>query len=205
MMKEEESGKTGLSGQYLDSIENTIMKMDTVINDLHAFLIHSRKTMTVRLILVDMMVEEILGDYTDEIQSETINVIVSSDQKVPVYTDYNKLRNILSNLICNAIRYQDERKSLHEVRISVNVSSEICKVEIRDNGIGISEQVLPDIFNLFFKGTETEPNNGVGLYVTHSLVSSLGGELTVESKEDEGSCFSFYIPNLWSPGTSREA
>lgn len=204
MMKEEESGKTGLSGQYLDSIENTIMKMDTVINDLHAFLVHSRKTMTVRLILVAMMVEEILGDYRNEIQSGDIKVILSSDQQLPVYTDYNKLRNILSNLISNAIRYQDARKSNHEVRISIYVTGENCNVQIRDNGIGIPDEILPHIFNLFFNGSQTEPGKGVGLYVTQGLVSSLGGELMVESTGGEGSCFAFCIPNLWSPGTSRE-
>jgi CheY-like chemotaxis protein len=66
------------------------------------------------------------------------------------------------------------------------------KVSIKDTGIGIPKKNLPKIFDLYF--TTKNTGNGLGLSVSHSIINKHGGIITVDSRENEGTTFSFYVP-----------
>lgn len=113
---------------------------------------------------------------------------------VDLNSDSHLLQRILSNLLTNAIKYS------HQGTIILKVSndSEFLFIEVKDSGIGIDEDKLADIFDLYSKsGEESSKRNdshGLGLFIVKNLVSNLGGEVTVSSQLGVGSTFLVKLP-----------
>jgi len=105
--------------------------------------------------------------------------------------DPEKIQNIISNLLANAIKFTPEEGRIH---ISLQVFDDRWLCEVRDDGLGISEKDQAHIFDRFFQARTEVVGTGIGLSLTRELVHLLGGKIEVESREGEGSTFRFYIP-----------
>lgn len=104
-----------------------------------------------------------------------------------VYTDYTKMRQILTNIIGNAVKFTKEG----EIEISAKiVDNKKLRIVIRDTGIGIKEEYLDKIFEPFIQAdssnTREFKGTGLGLAITKKLVELLSGEIKVDSKFGEG-------------------
>lgn len=181
---------------YLQSIENTVTKMESMLNDLEQFLTNSRQDITTRSIDAKEFVSEVLQEFQDTIEENKINTVITIEQSIPLYTDQNRFRIVLFQLISNAIVYQDFKKEKRQMSISIKVKPSLCIVQIRDNGIGMDEEIKARIFHLFYRGSEKSAGAGVGLYITKEVLNKMGGVMSVTSKAGKGTCFSFSIPNL---------
>jgi len=113
--------------------------------------------------------------------------------------DPNRLRQIISNLLSNALKYTEEgfvRIHLREVAKRDDRVVLFCDVE--DSGVGIAKESLESIFDNFTRveGFETRHNEGMGLglAIVRNLLQQMGGRMMVSSEPGEGSCFSFELP-----------
>jgi signal transduction histidine kinase/purine-cytosine permease-like protein/DNA-binding NarL/FixJ family response regulator len=124
---------------------------------------------------------------------------------LPAYirADGKRLRQILLNLLGNAVRFTDRGS----VTLRIDMSREVARLEVIDTGIGIAEQDLERIFMPFERGSagrrSGEPGTGLGLTITHLLTSLMGGELTVRSRPGVGSTFSvrLYLSEVAPPAS----
>lgn len=107
--------------------------------------------------------------------------------------DMKWMREALGNIVDNALKYTPEGG---RVNISAAASSFFVKVDVADNGIGIDEEEIPQIFSRFYRGTSAgeESGVGIGLYLAREIVSACKGYIKVYSKRGEGSIFSVYLP-----------
>jgi signal transduction histidine kinase/CheY-like chemotaxis protein len=118
-----------------------------------------------------------------------------------VQGDTSRLRQILINLLANAVRYTQRG----EVRLKIAWQSEIAVFEICDTGCGIPAEDMERIFLPFERGTGAEPasvpGTGLGLTITRLLVELAGGQLTLSSTPGRGSVFrvKLYLPRVVSP------
>jgi len=115
--------------------------------------------------------------------------------KLPmVNTDGEKLKHILQNLINNAIKFTEEGS----VTISARHISQAIEFKVKDTGIGMPNETLPSIFQMFRQldgsGTRSYGGAGVGLYIVKKFVELLNGKIEVESVLDKGSTFTVIIP-----------
>jgi signal transduction histidine kinase len=105
------------------------------------------------------------------------------------------LREVLANLVSNAIKYRDENKDRHLLRISVHPHGQRrvrCFVE--DNGIGIPPNFVPQLFEMFARVDKNRSGGlGLGLSIVKRLVHKMGGEVGVESSFGEGTTFWFTL------------
>lgn len=112
-----------------------------------------------------------------------------------VQIDADKLYQVLLNLLVNAIKYSPEGG---KVVISAGEEEDCVRFMVMDEGIGISSEHLPHIFERFYRVEEGErkgaPGTGLGLYVSKNLIEEMGGRIWVESIEGKGSCFYFELP-----------
>ncbi|GEM_PF-1398817 len=118
-----------------------------------------------------------------------------------VLVDQERMAQVLSNLVDNALRYTPEG-GIITVTTNVTVAEERTwgTVTVADTGIGIPEDELPYIFDRFFRGMEVRamqlPGTGLGLSIVREIVEFHGGKVTVESRVGEGSTFTVWLPLL---------
>ena len=144
--------------------------------------------------------KEIIEDLVNLNRKRFINKkveIVSNYGELPetIYGDKDKVKQIVSSLLSNAIKYTDNGKI--EVSVSSSVKKDKCDIEIvvKDTGKGISEDNIDLIFNKFGK---LEKNSdtlglGLGLFITKNLVNILGGNISVTSELGKGSEFKVFL------------
>ena len=140
--------------------------------------------------LVDT-VEQILYQ---KAESSALDLELTVAQNVPavVLGDETKLRQILINLVSNAIKYTDKG----QVRLTVTDNDQQLVFTVEDTGIGIAEEHLDKIFDPFRQeeGGRREGGTGLGLSISRRLASAMKGSLRVTSELGKGSCFVFTMP-----------
>lgn len=115
-----------------------------------------------------------------------------------VRADAKRLRQILINLLSNAVRFTQRG----EVRLRMDFRPHVSRIEVIDTGIGIEPQDMERIFVPFERGSAgrrvSEAGTGLGLTITHLLTELMGGQLTLSSTPGEGSCFTvrLYLPEM---------
>ena len=122
---------------------------------------------------------------------------VADEVSAGVYGDAGFLRQILTNLMSNALKFTDAGEV--EVRVACeDAGSDVVVLEVRDTGCGIEPSVLGSVFDLFTQvGRSDRPHaggTGVGLSIVHQLVGLMGGDVRVSSQPGEGTTFSASIP-----------
>jgi signal transduction histidine kinase len=121
---------------------------------------------------------------------------IAADLKttVPFYSDAERISVILKAVIANAVNF---RRASAESRIDISVvtNDEQAIVNVVDNGIGISRNALPKVFDMFFREAEENRGAGLGLYIAKEAARKLGGELTIRSAQNEGTTVTLMIPN----------
>ena len=113
----------------------------------------------------------------------------------PVHGDLLQLRQLLRNLLGNAIKYTPTGG---EIQLNAKVEKSQISINVKDNGFGIPKTDLPFIFNRFYrvregKASEVE-GNGLGLAIVKSIVEQHKGQISVESEVDQGTCFTLSLP-----------
>lgn len=110
----------------------------------------------------------------------------------PVYyvnADNNHLREVLSNLVENAIKYTEKGN----VTVDIKGDDKTCTISVHDTGIGIPPEDIPHLFQKFYRVDNTQTRDiggtGLGLYLCRRLVETMGGRLWIESRLGEGSTF----------------
>ena len=117
------------------------------------------------------------------------------DEPVWVWGDALHLINVFSNLVDNALKYNQGNP---EILISVQVSGQKANVKVKDNGMGIAKDVLPRIFDKFYRVPTGNVHNvkgfGLGLYYVKSVVTAHGGEIQASSEPGKGTEISLSLP-----------
>ena len=111
----------------------------------------------------------------------------------PVCADYARLERILVNLLSNALKYSDPGTP---VQVNARAQDGAVVIAITDQGRGIPPEVIPHLFERFYRAPEERKGEGIGLglFITKVLVEAHGGRIWVESEVGKGSSFYFTLP-----------
>ncbi|MBN2829180.1 MAG: response regulator [Candidatus Cloacimonetes bacterium] len=187
---------------YLEIVKNSGDTLLVIINDI----LDLSKMESGNLDIVDKMfdLDRCLTSCLDVVSSDAehrnIEVLLEMDSSVPqfIYADEFRIRQVLLNLIGNAVKFTENG----EVTLKVNVVEETSSVltlrfEIADTGIGIPEEKLENIFETFTQADSTITRRyggtGLGLAICRKLIRMLGGEIHVQSKVGSGTSFIFNL------------
>ncbi len=125
------------------------------------------------------------------------------DDTVLVIADEEAVRQILDNLLDNAVKYTPENKS---VAVRCRLTADAVLLEVADTGIGIPRDDLPRIFERFYRVDKARSRamggTGLGLSIVKHLVQSIGGKLTVDSRVGSGTTFGIELPRVARGSTS---
>lgn len=129
------------------------------------------------------------------IKKKQIQMDISCDENLIFSTNQESLKHILINLIQNAA--DAVSGPLGKIFISARLDeADMLEIRCNDNGCGIKEEDMGNLFNPFFTTKDPGKGTGLGLYIVYSEVENLGGTIEVESKEGEGACFTVKLPKM---------
>jgi len=151
-------------------------------------------------VLVEI-IREMVEDYTADIRNFSRNIIIafSSSKELEsthILADQERIKQVISNLIDNAIKFTEEGRITLTTEIEDN--HDYITVRVKDTGRGIDPEIIPKLFTKF--ATKSEKGTGLGLYICKGIIEAHGGSIRAENnfgiygEKDSGATFSFSLP-----------
>jgi two-component system phosphate regulon sensor histidine kinase PhoR len=183
---------------FLKVIYDESIRLHKMVNDMLDLskLEHQKKSVSYDRVDLQEVIASVLKTVKLQAAEKNISLIVGEmDEPLYVKGDFDLLRQLILNLVTNAIKYTN-----HDGRIKIqsHLESEHVKVTIEDSGIGISEEHLPRIFERFYR-VEASRNmasggRGLGLSIVKHILQLHGGQINVESETGKGTLFTILFP-----------
>lgn len=178
-------------------VNEQLYKLNKLISDLLDVSKIQGKELTYNLKKTDL--NEVIKKTVENVRplATKHTIIVKGKIRKKVIVDPDRIDQVVTNLLTNAIKYTPKPDKII-VQLTSNKTN-AC-VAVKDKGIGIGPEQLPKIFQRFYRGVDTNertyPGMGIGLYVSNEIIKRHGGKLWVESVKGKGSTFYFLLPFL---------
>jgi two-component system phosphate regulon sensor histidine kinase PhoR len=188
-----------LRKKYLQRAEKGVERLTYIVQDLD--MISKLEMGDLNLSFAKFNIVQVTQSVFDllEMKSEKKNIILSFDNKyskpIMVSGDQEKIQQVITNLVVNAIKYGKENGFV-EVGFDVVENGKVI-VKVKDNGEGIEKLNIPRLFERFYRvdksGARTEGGSGLGLSIVKHIIEAHNGKIHVQSQINVGSEFSFTI------------
>ncbi|MCX6692927.1 MAG: ATP-binding protein [Methanoregula sp.] len=143
------------------------------------------------------VIRDVQNTFAPQAADQGLAVNIQIPESISVTSDDRRIRQIIMNLVSNAIKFTDTGS----VSLTVQKKGAVIEVRVSDTGIGITGEDLKKLFRPFVRvqvpGRLTE-GTGLGLYLSQKLARFLGGEITAESEPGKGSVFTFSFPAVYA-------
>lgn len=181
------------SREAVEQIHNSALRLSRLIEDLLS--VSRIESGRLRVHLQQVNLRDAVAETLALFPRQSARMEVQIDEALAVHSEYDKVVQIVTNLVSNALKYSPDDSI---VTISAERDGSSVVVSVRDRGIGFSEEDRKRIFQKFFRVDRPEVRKrggtGLGLYITKGLVEAQGGQLWHEPGEGGGSVFSFALP-----------
>ena len=185
---------------FIGTVNRNIDKLEAIIGDFLNFQrLEANKIVSAYPTDIKALVGKVIEGMDKIIEKKNANIVSSyfvKDSNYYVNIDGDKIKTLLKNLIENAIIYNDKEKP--EVSLTVEEKRNIIKFKVKDNGIGMPEKELNNIFDSFYRVDKARTSNmagtGLGLSIVKEIVDIHKGDIKVTSQEGQGTEFVIRIP-----------
>ena len=184
--------------KYLERIGNSVERLLNIVTDLDQISKYEAAEISINYSVFDInaLTKEIFDLLEIDAQKKSAKLVLQTSQTaIMVRADKQKISQVLTNLISNAIHYSNREEAL--IKVITKTEQKKVKIIVQDNGMGIKPEVLPRIFERFYR-VETSRNrkdggSGLGLAIVKHILEAHHQSITVESKYLEGTLFTFYL------------
>src|SRR5947207_2744263 len=181
--------------RHVQTIQRAARRMERLISDLLDVASIESGTLSMRKAPVDLtaLVSEVLELLESQARERKIEIHREIERDVPVVMgDHDRLLQVLSNLLGNAIKFTPEGGN---VRLRLTRSGDEVVVSVVDTGIGISPDDLPHVFERFWRARDAKAKGvGLGLSIASGIVEAHGGRIWAESQLGVGTTMTFALP-----------
>ncbi|KAE9648563.1 GAF domain-containing protein [Pseudomonas sp. PB103] len=180
----------------IDTMQQAAGRMNTLLEDLldTSKIDAGRYSITPQKLDVGQMFEEAQALLAPLALDKDISISFAADPDLRIHADPERLFQVLSNLVGNAIKFTPR---LGTVGVHAKSVGDEIVFTVRDSGEGIPLEHLPHVFDRYWTVKEGNPNGtGLGLYITQGIVEAHGGRIVAESEPGQGSEFRFTVPRL---------
>jgi PAS domain S-box-containing protein len=183
------------AARFLARMDTQLDKLTTLISDMLDISKMQNGQLAYRMESFDLveLVEEIMENVQGTTQKH--HLLLQKKVEAQIYGDRDRIGQVLMNLLTNAIKYSP---TAGRIVVNMAIAEESVLVSVQDFGIGIPEDEQERIFQRFYQvngpASKTSPGLGIGLYIARQIIERHHGYLWVQSREGEGSTFSFSLP-----------
>ena len=181
------------NAESIESMQTVAKNLSGLLDDVLAFASIERAQINIRRdpVALAPLLQEMQSLHTQHAQRKGLSLNVIHDEQVAVIGDTQRLRQVLNNLIGNAVKYTVEG----HVTVRAEASDGIVTLSIRDSGPGIADDVQASIFKPFERADEGNvEGTGLGLAVSRGLLTRMGSTLHLVSPDEGGCLFHFTLP-----------
>jgi signal transduction histidine kinase len=191
LLKTEEHNAT--TSKYLGLIDACSEQMDDILVNLSRAVDY--KNIDVKVEKVDFKKLQYDIESKEVADLDGVKLIWNIRENTAFFSDPKLLKVILRKTITNAIDYRNGTEN-DFCKVTITTDQNGAVLAIEDNGVGISEKVRENVFDMFVKGTHKSKGAGLGLYLVKIATDKIRGTITLESNEKHGSKLIFQLPNL---------
>lgn len=190
--------------ERLKSCYEEINRITNLVKDMEQLAKVENQNLKLNMASVDIreVIETITHNFETEIYNKKLEVSVIGTAE-PILVDKERITQVIINLLSNAIKYTPE---FGKVDITLEDIESSLTIQVKDTGIGISEEELPLIFERFYRADKSRNRKtggaGIGLAIVKSVVHAHGGKVEVTSQIDSGSIFRVILPRKKTGSTS---
>ncbi len=178
----------------LEMMEDAIHKLDEYIKNTHEYYKLKRGQLQFEVIDFNNLVKDIAALFRIAGRMDNIKFISNVVQNDEFLSDEISIKMVLNNLLSNAFNYQRKELADKYVDVGIEVANNVATITVKDNGIGIHESHINNIFTMFYRATSEETGSGLGLYNVKDALAKLSGTIEVASVVNEGTTFKVIIP-----------
>ena len=194
----------------LKQAKQQVMREDRLVNDLLDISLIKADRLTLHRISCDLcaIVSQAVKEERGVSCARTLHLLLPSEQAVPVYADPDRIGQVVTNYLTNAITYSAAE---HPIEIRLQVEEKLARVSVRDEGPGIPPLEQEQVWEAFYRvqGTEEQSGEtgglGIGLYLCRTIIESHRGQVGVQSTPGKGSVFWFTLPLAGQDHTAEDA
>ncbi len=176
-------------------IEKSVKKQDDFIKSILTYSQNKNLKPTIKEVRFPDILASIKMELGNVPNADRVEIEVNENCEAPLFTDPMRLMIIFKNLISNAFKYCDVTKKDSYLSIDIEVNNEEAIIIFQDNGIGIRATYLDNIFDMFYRGTESSDGSGLGLYIVKETAEKLEGTIDLSSVYGEGTKFTMILKN----------
>jgi signal transduction histidine kinase len=186
---------TSMKDMYLDMIHKSALQQDHFIREILDQSRNSRLEIKREEVFFEPLIDETFSQLKFATSTgKSVEKIISIKQERPFYCDRWRLKVILNNIISNAIRYRNGKDPV--IKVDVEIMGHLATLAIEDNGKGIEQEHLPNVYKMFYRATDDGAGSGLGLYIVKEAVDKLNGNITIDSTVGKGTRVQFQIPEM---------
>lgn len=183
------------ASQYFSMIGEKAGDLERLLRQIRDTLRIRNDHMTIHLIQFNTLVDHVIRSLLPEVGPAPVRIEQDILVNEKFYCDRFLLSLLLENLVDNAIKYRKDDAADSHVKISIRDSDTGIRLTVVDNGIGIPNKLQDQVFRMFFRATHKSTGAGLGLYAVKHAVKKLGGEISLESREGEGTTVTVQVTN----------
>ena len=183
-----------LTGEERSFKDDAVKKLDEFIKNTHEYYNLKRGKLTFENIDFNNVVKDVEALFRITGRMDKVRFTANVVQNEIFLSDEISIKIILSNLFSNAFKYQRRNADDKFVDVNIEVNNNKAVIFVKDNGIGIHESHINNIFRMFYRATSEESGSGFGLYNVNDALTKLNGTIEVTSVVNEGTVFKVTIP-----------
>jgi signal transduction histidine kinase len=181
---------------YHEMMAQSIKKLDQNLMEVLEYARSTKQKRVVQKIDFKSVLNENLEKMKFMEDAEFLKPEICIEGDAPFYSDNFRISSVVNNLLSNAIKYQDRTKPYRFIKIYVNMTEDRATMKFEDNGIGIHQDYVEKVFDMFFRATDIKSGAGFGLHIVKEAVEAMEGTIQVRSAERQGTTFEITLPNL---------
>lgn len=182
-------------GEYLQLIDQSVKHLDAFVCDVIDYYQNRKSEVQQEPVDLQALWEAVVDSNGGTIGLKGLN-IVQAENLPTLATDRLRFRMVFTNVLTNAIKFQDPTKETSELHLVVHPSSSEVKFEFRDNGIGMDRQTVKQALEMFYRSNRQGEGAGLGLHIVKQAAEALGGEVHIQSQPGVGSSVFLTVPIL---------
>lgn len=197
LLEEQEGDLNIEQKEILEIAYRNTERLQYLINDLleYSLLESQRLKFNFTTINLSNFISDLMRDRKFAIRGKAVNIQLElPSNEICVLTDALRLRQVVDNILDNAVKFSDGEK----IKVYLREEENYVEIYIKDSGIGIEPSKLQDIFKPFYQVDNTSKKKyegvGLGLCISKKIIMAIGGDISVSNNKDKGCCFKITIP-----------